>query len=122
MLEAFLIYLYLTLGNVVVWICIFAIAYALVMFFGLFLVYLDKYADDDHKSLYRKCLYPKTFLFFLLLVCMYPSKNDLMFIVGGSVAINGLQSASEIEGIKELPENLVNAANYFLTEVTKEEK
>jgi len=27
-----------------------------------------------------------------------------------------------IEEIKELPENLVNAANYFLTEVTKEEK
>jgi len=40
--------------------------------------------------------------------------------IGGALAINGIQSASEIEGIQDLPENLVNATNHFLKEIAEE--
>lgn len=71
-----------------------------------------------------KLIPKKTILFAVFLVCLYPSKDDLKYIIGGSLVINGVQAASDIdiEGVEKLPENLVNAMNVFLEKAVEENK
>ena len=45
-----------------------------------------------------------------LFTSLYPSKDDLKFILGGYV----VSSITAIEGVKALPEKIVKAANVFL--------
>jgi hypothetical protein len=52
----------------------------------------------------------------------YPSKHDLKYIIGGSLVVNGVKAASDIEGVEKLPENLVNAMNIFLEKAVEETK
>lgn len=50
-----------------------------------------------------------------------PDREDVGYLVGGYFAIETISAASGIEGIGELPENVVGAINKFLGDY-KEEK
>ncbi len=136
MSEAILIWVYLSLGGLVT-LSIVAIS-IFTVFFGFFVVInativADMVAReegyDDRWSNYRKMIKStwdkvptKTIALLIFIVLAYPSKDDLKFIIGGSLVVNGVQAASDIEGVEKLPENLVNAMNVFLEKAVEETK
>ena len=68
----------------------------------------------------------KPFIFFMIICVLVsvlvPSKDDLKFIIGGGLAWKGIDAAKDIEGINELPENLVGAVNHFLKEIQEDKE
>ena len=132
--EAIMIWLYLSLGGVVK-LATLAICCALAFFctFALFnaLVtsdigccsndYNDRWVNYRLriKMIWGK-MPTKTIILFVIIILAYPSKDDLKYIIGGSLVINGAQAASDIEGVEKLPENLVNAMNVFLEKAVKD--
>jgi len=76
---------------------------------------------DSHKALKGKLiklisrkLLLVPFIVLSLLSVFLPSKDDVKTIIAGGLAWKAGRSVSEIEGISELPENIVNAMNSFL--------
>jgi len=134
MSEALIIWLYLSLGSFVS----FVVA-VIIIFIAAFCVYIliralhtseismyeEGYSDkwQRYKSTNISIIgkIPKKTVFLLLVIIWaYPSKDDLKYIIGGSLVINGAQAASDIEGVEKLPENLVNAMNVFLEKAVKD--
>lgn len=54
----------------------------------------------------------------LLLLCMVPTKDDMKIIIGGGLALK----ATQIEGIRKLPQRLVNVMDKFLETYEEAEK
>ena len=50
----------------------------------------------------------------IIFAAIIPDKNQIVFLTGAYVTTN-------TEGVKELPENIVSAANNFLKDYTKKE-
>lgn len=61
----------------------------------------------------------KSIVIALLLVVVVPSKDDMKYIIGGGLAWMAIEN---VEGLAELPQNLINAANAFLKEEVKSDK
>jgi len=124
MSEAIMIWVYLSLGSVVTigWMLIsltIISAIFLAIYFSSDYEYRDRIPKDweiaKNRMMVIKKYYPiKSIILITALVILYPSKDDLKYIIGGSLVINGAQAASDIEGVEKLPENLVNAMNVFL--------
>lgn len=73
---------------------------------------LDSASDADKQvwtTIMKTRFLPMALAVLLVLHILIPSTRDAMLIVGGYYATN-------IEGVKELPENVVDAANAFLKE------
>ena len=129
MTEALLIWAYISVGNVVN-VIKFMFAMSPVIILGYLMFYTipsaSNYTKDRSLSKGLSNLYTfapkKTIIALLALMLIYPTPKDLQYIIGGAVVINGVQAASDIEGIDQLPENLVNAANEFLKSLPKETK
>ncbi len=131
--EAFLIWIYLILGNVLelatVIICIATGCFLLFVIFGA----LERIDVSDHnkdkwknyremiKSTWAK-MPKKTTALFVVIILAYPSREELKYIIGGSLAVNSAMAASDIEGVDKLPKNLVNAMNLFLEKAAEENK
>jgi len=91
----------------------------------------DMYNGDKTLALYSYVKWTKvaiviTFLSTTLTV-FTPSREDLKFIIGGGIVwkLGGwtsekIDDISKIKGAQELPENLVNSINAFLTSVASE--
>jgi hypothetical protein len=75
-----------------------------------------------HKKLFLNKVVIISFSLMFLLVVLIPSKEDVKFIIGGGLMWKGVTSISDIEGISELPENLVSAANVYLEQISSLEK
>ncbi len=131
--EAFLIWIYLILGNVLelatVIICIATGCFLLFVIFGA----LERIDVSDHNKdkwkNYRGMIKStwaqmpiKTTALFVVIILAYPSREELKYIIGGSLAVNGAKAASDIEGVDKLPKNLVNAMNLFLEKAAEENK
>lgn len=138
--EAILIWLYLSLGGMITlfW-CMFALAGVVAACMGLnYAIIESTYGEhaesgndwaikemDKIKSypgLLKKFLPFKTTVILILVALMYPSKDDLKYIIGGSVAFNAVQAMGNLEGADKLPQNLIDAANRFLESAKEEEK
>lgn len=124
--EAILIWVYLSLGSVVeifkfLLIVLVVTGVVTACFAPLILDEIDKTFSETWDDVY-KYIPTKTLIFAILLTVLYPSKEDLKYIIGGSLVINGVQAASEIEGVEKLPKNLVNAMNHFLEDVAENDK
>ncbi len=134
--EAILIWIYLILGNVLEFATV-IICIATGCFLGFVILsaidvsdhnkYGDKY-DDKWKN-YRGMIKStwakmpiKTTALFVVIILAYPSGEELKYIIGGSLAVNGAKAASDIEGVDKLPKNLVNAMNLFLEKAAEENK
>ena len=116
--EAIFIWLYLSVGSLVgvieAVLVILVVASVVAAFFTpIICMETDKSVSELLSGVYKYAP-KKALLLALFLVCLYPSKDDLKYIIGGSLVINGVQAASDIEGVEKLPENLVNAMNVFL--------
>ncbi len=131
--EAFLIWIYLILGNVLefatVIICIATGCSLLFVIFGA----LERIDVSDHNKdkwkNYRGMIKStwaqmpiKTTALFVVIILAYPSREELKYIIGGSLAVNSAKAASDIEGVDKLPKNLVNAMNLFLEKAAEENK
>ena len=84
---------------------------------------------DSHKALKKgigKLIKSKLviapFIVLSLLSVFVPSKDDVKTIIAGGLAWKAGQSVSEIDGINELPDNIINAMNSFLIGIDKGEK
>ena len=84
---------------------------------------------DSHKDLKKgivKLIKSKLiiapFIVLSLLSVFVPSKDDVKTIIAGGLAWKAGQSVSEIDGINELPENIINAMNSFLIGIDEGEK
>jgi hypothetical protein len=136
MSEAILIWVYLSLDGLVT-LSIVAIS-IFTAFVGVFFVInativaeMSPREDgyDTRWSDYRKMMKStwdkvptKTITLLMVIILAYPSKHDLKYIIGGSLVVNGVKAASDIEGVEKLPENLVNAMNIFLEKAVEETK
>lgn len=133
--EAILIWLYLTGGKIIVFYWVAASLLSILAFVSWISassdiqIYADSYkydwgkkkVDSANKTLdFIKNRFPyKTLVLIGVLTLFYPTQNDLKYIIGGAVVWNGIEAAADIEGIERLPENLVNAANSFLENVSE---
>jgi len=120
MSEAIIIWLYLSLGNLVNGFIITSIIGGIVLPFIMLIMWA--YEEDEKLKLTWIYAPKKTFLVLLLLYLFYPSKDDLKYIIGGAVAWNGIEAAQDIEGVEKLPENVVGAMNHFLEEFNQQEE
>jgi hypothetical protein len=124
--EAIFIWVYLSVGNIV-GVLNFVLSISTVFFLVAVLFSPIIVEDSDLESfsdfvcVIKNHIPIKTIILALLIVVLYPSKEDMKYIIGGSIAINGVQAADDIKGAKELPENLINAMNHFLKETQKEQ-
>ena len=122
--EMILIWVYLSAGSLVgvieaVLEVLLVVSVIAACFTPAICMYTDKSVSELLNSV-NKCIPKKALLLALFLVCLYPSKDDLKYIIGGSLVINGVQAASDIEGVEKLPKNLVNAMNVFLEKAVEE--
>ena len=122
--EMILIWVYLSAGSLVgvieaVLVVLLVVSVIAACFTPIIFMETDKSVSELLNSVY-KCIPKKALLLALFLVCLYPSKDDLKYIIGGSLVINGVQAASDIEGVEKLPKNLVNAMNVFLEKAVEE--
>ena len=125
--EALVIWGYLTLLNIshlfgfilggLIPISIFGVVGSIIFYN----VQLDGFAKEqeifkeDFKRLVLRKRYFLIIGFMVLFTVLVPSKEDMKIIIGGSVAYQ----LTEIEGVENLPKNLVGAANRFLEEIEK---
>jgi hypothetical protein len=65
-------------------------------------------------------IYGSIVLLLIILGALYPDQDDLKFIIGGALVWNGIEYASDIEGVDKLPENIVNSMNHFLESIVEE--
>lgn len=129
MFEAFIIWLYLSIGSVLqILNLITTIALVLIGISFIFTFLVSEVGSPDDKNMYNvyqkvKSLFKPVFISFLVVVCLkavYPDKEDLKWIIGGALVWNGVQAASDIEGVRELPQNTVDAMNHFLKSIQEE--
>ena len=113
--TSILIYLYIVFGNVVTSLMLALVVGGIILVMYSFVSYME-----NGKNIFKP--YFKQIGWFcglsILMACLYPSKDDLKFILGGYV----VSSITEVEGVKELPENIVKAANVFLEGLGEESK
>ena len=123
MSEAILIWVYLSLGNFVT---IWTVFLIFLILGGGVTAFIICAIEDSLEPLtnfidkVKPYLPIKTMVVMTLISIAYPSKEDLKYIIGGALVVNGAQAASEIEGIEKLPKNLVNAMNVFLEKSVEE--
>lgn len=121
--TAFAIYIYLALGQILSAVSIIStlggVAYAVlfIMCTGASEGGENEY-DPAACKCYARCkraLKPVlvTLSTLILLNALYPSKDDLEFIAGGTVVLNS-------EEVQKLPDNLIRAANSFLEQVSED--
>ena len=131
MSEAILIWLYLSLGN------IFGgeVFGVVIVFLSVWLVFgsifmLDKNMElDEVLGAHKKHIPIKSIILLAVLTSIYPTKDDLQYIIGGYLVINSAESVSnihqsiaKIEGAEKLPENIINAMNNFLEGVSSDKE
>jgi hypothetical protein len=136
MSEAILIWIYLSLGNAsnlaTVIICIATacfLGFVIINAIGVAEMSVNEVGYDDRWENYKGMIKStwakmptKTAALLMVVILAYPSKEDLKYIIGGSLVVNGAQAASDIEGVEKLPKNLVNAMNVFLEKAVEETK
>jgi hypothetical protein len=138
MFEAFIIYIYLILGDILGTMT--GIAWVGSVIVAIFVVCLGFHEinayDSDATRDFKEESNEKTKAFFIAhwkkfvviplvsttLLLAYPTKDDLKWIVGGAIVWNSAEGVANIKGVDKLPENLVGAANYFLESIYKEEE
>lgn len=126
MTEFFYVYLYTALYNISIFFTIVLVAVALVAI-TIGIIYLatkndygtegftdsvDKFMKDRGKTMLT------LFLAVVLFVAFIPDQKDVKLIIGGGLA----WKATQIEGVAELPENMVRVMNHFLETVDPKSK
>jgi len=125
--EALLIWLYLGLCKIAtLYATVFLVVAMVAGVFGSLSYLMPLYEKEKQENLDKmKAVYgavPVKTLVFLFVIClMVPSKDDIKYIIGGALVVNGAQAAAEIEGVEKLPKNLVNAMNVFLEDIAETE-
>lgn len=119
--EAIIIWLYLSLGDAIgiaVTVAIFATVCAL----GASLAYELGRFDSDPSCIpiWRKYFPFKTFILIAFLYAMYPTTDELKYIIGGAMVWNGVEAAKDIDGVEKLPANVVGAMNHFLEQIQEQ--
>ncbi|MBL4753826.1 MAG: hypothetical protein JKY52_09580 [Flavobacteriales bacterium] len=118
MTTALLIWAYLTVVNIITFFTVVGLVVFFIVGIG---VSVDSMVDGrlspciaefKHKGKAMVC-----FLVFIFLASAVPSKYEIKLILGGTALV----AMSQVDGVSELPENLVNAANSFLESVTEKE-
>lgn len=134
MSEAILIWLYLGLGNLLPNLLLVSLVVAVPFFviLGASAAHSEMgqsthSGDKSVIALYNKLIrlvkpVVVTLVLLLVAVSLYPSKDDLKWIIGGALVWNGASAASNIEGIEKLPKNTVDAMNHFLESIGKAEE
>lgn len=125
MLEAFIIYFYIVCGNLVSQsgklVFIFGLMYLIaIVCIGVF--NMDhRVGDREHNPIIpylRDTLKFKWFMYLIVFTIisksMYPTKDDLKYIIGGAVLANIVTS----DGVKDIPLKFASAVNRFLDDTT----
>ena len=109
MSEVILIWLYLSFGNFLTAVLVVTgLIGAVSAILAPIVIDLNGKLSSFHEKTLKTTLV--SFTVVLSINCFYPSKEDLAWIIGGSVAIN----VAQMEEAQELPQNLIDAANKFL--------
>lgn len=121
--TAFWIWLYLAIEDLTTVAC-FAVTTVYLIWLIAVAISLDTYDKEEKatRMLYFKSVLKRMWIpaVFIVLVTLVPTRDDLKYIIGGAVVVGAASAASDIKGMQELPENLVNAANAFLSGVAEE--
>lgn len=127
MFEASMIYLYVVFGNVVgasvgLSVGLFGI-YFVIMFVGL-LHYQSAEVKEKKipmgtyiSGLLTKARFPaavKFVIFAIVVNTLYPTTDNIKYIIGGAVAWNAAEWATNSEEAKRIPTSVLNAMNEFL--------
>lgn len=122
-MEFLLIYIYFVLQNLSS-ILLFGLIGLLVLFGATLVFCLDEpshVCEDFYKShtvpWFKRLIYILVIPGFILTI-LVPSKEDIAWIVGGGITLNIAQS----EEARQLPDNVLNAANQFLESIKESEE
>lgn len=84
--------------------------------------------DDDHKKtkdkfrgLVKKKIVVLPFIALMVITVLIPSERDIKTIIAGGLVWKAGSSVADINGVSELPENMVKAMNAFLVGVESED-
>ena len=84
---------------------------------GYFVVWQERYEKEGRAKLNKFIWLPYVAAFFILGNTLIPTKEQLAWIIGGSVAV----SIASTEEAKQLPENVLGAVNSFLKQMHEDE-
>lgn len=125
--TALLLYLYVVFDNVA-GVCNAIITFSLIAMAINIIVFLIVWGEDGtedatkvlekSKKLWKKIRLFPIFIASLLFITLYPDKEDLALIFGGTALVHVAQT----EEAQKLPDNLLKAANAFLEGVYEEEE
>ena len=115
-MDLFTLWVVMTLPSVGKFISLISGVLFVTCFAGGLVYHLEGSSDKDaSKAKYLLHKWCPSMVFICLISTMIPSHDQMKYIVGGYVATN-------IEGVEKLPKNIVEFANKFLEEQTKEDK
>lgn len=115
--TALLIWAYLSLGSILMTLTIVASVVGIMMIMGTIGYSCETNSFAWLKEIPHKFKVAMFYLTLMLFSAAYPSQDDLKFIIGGA-AVVGL---TQVEGVSELPENLMAVANQFLEGIVVED-
>lgn len=142
MLFAFLTWLYFTLETIHREVEILTSIYIVTLFFisALSILYYgfglssDPYMKDEWKkvtkeehltinkflkhSFLNKILFPKTIITVIILTAMFPSEKTLKYMAGAYVTQESYEYVMSSDEAKQLPDNVLKAANSFLKDIS----
>ena len=121
MSEAFLIWLYLSLGALIENTMVMLIVVITFWFMGYATFYTDGMQNRNTKVETNMKRTSCVILVSILLSSFYPSKDELKWIIGGAVVWNVAEAGVQSEELQALPDNVLGAMNHFLESVQDEE-
>lgn len=118
--EAILIWLYLSIGNVLAVLGVVAVL-SMITVVGVVMGIVVEGSDwSDYPAAIKTCrIVTICSAIVLTVACFYPSKDALKWIIGGAVVWNVVENT---EGVKELPQNVVDAMKHFLEAIPDKDK
>lgn len=134
MFEAFMIYMYISAGNLIS--SLLGLSVGLLIAYGIMAFFLsigwaestvrEAYNSEINKyitkwsTLLRVKIGLSIIVISSVLSSMYPTHEDIKYIIGGAVAWNAATWISESDEAKRIPTNVLNAMESFLGDIDGE--
>ena len=116
MTTALMLYLYMVVGNIIEVGGFISVISAIAWGVASGISWVEK-ADEVFKLTRKLRWVPYVALLFIIANALLPTKEQLAWIIGGSVAV----SIASTEEAKQLPENVLGAVNSFLKQMQEDE-
>ena len=96
------------------------VALALILGTAVIVSMIAYFVKDLDKETFKKLKTIRIFFFLSIFLLLFTPKSNQLYIIFGVGSV--LEYSIDSEEVKKLPDNAIKALNYYLEDITKEEK